>query len=78
MKTVEADRNLKIKADSFNFVDSVNGGRRFYKFQITWLNEHKKPLIGDIITIISRLILESGYEKVHVLDVNIKKVKARC
>ena len=34
----------------------VNGGRRV-------LNKHKKPLIGDIITIISRLTLENDYEK---------------
>ena len=63
MKIVEADRNLKIKVDSFSFVYSVNGGRRVYKFQIKWFNEDKKPLIGDIITIINRLRLESDYER---------------
>jgi len=41
-----------------------------YKFQIKWLNKHKEPLIGDIITIINRLGLESGYEMVNVIDVN--------
>ena len=56
------------------FAYGVNGGRRFYKFQIKWLNKHKKPLIGDIITIINRLRLESDYEKVHVIDVDIEKM----
>ena len=55
--------HVKIKVDAFNFVYSVNGGRRRYKLQIRWLNKHKKPLIGDITTIISRLRLESDYEK---------------
>ena len=73
MKIIEADMNVKIKVDPFNFVYGVNGGRRFYKFQIKWLNKHKKPLIGDIITIINRLSLESDYEKVNVVDVNIEK-----
>ena len=43
-------------------------------FQIKWLNKHKKPLIGDIITIINRLRLESDYEKVNVIDVDIEKI----
>jgi len=45
-----------------------------YKFQIKWLNKHKEPLIGDIITIINRLGLESGYEMVNVIDVNKKRI----
>ena len=64
--------NLKIKVDSVNFVYGVNGGRRFYKFQAKWLNKHNKTLIGDIITIVNRLRLESDYEKVNVIDVNMK------
>ena len=71
MKIFEADMNVKIKVDSFNSVYGVNGGRRLYKFQIKWLNKHKQPLIGDIITIINRLRLESDYEKVHVIDASI-------
>ena len=70
-KIIEADINVKIKVDSFNFVYGVNGGRRFYKFQIKWLNKHNNALIGDIITIINRLRLESNYEKVNVIDVSI-------
>ena len=50
----------------------VNGGRRFYKFQTKQLNKHNKALIGDLITIINRLRLESEYGKVHVIDANIK------
>ena len=42
MKIVEVDMNVKIKVDSFNSVYDVNGGRRFYKFQITWLNKQRK------------------------------------
>ena len=72
MKIIEADMNVKVKVDSFNFVYGVNGGRRSYNFQIRWLNKHKKPLIGDIITIINRLRLDSDYEKVNVIGVNIK------
>ena len=38
--------------------------------------KHKKPLIGDIITMINRLRLEINHERVHenanVIDVNIK------
>ena len=49
----------------------VNGGRRFHKFQIKWLNKHNNALIGDIITIINRLRVEGNYEKVSVIDVNI-------
>ena len=71
MKIIEADMNVKTKVDSFTFVYGVNGGRRFYKFQHTWLNKNKKALICDIITIINRLRLESDYEKVNVIDVNI-------
>ena len=55
MKIIEADLNVKIGVDTFNCLYGVNGGRGFYKFQAQWLNRHKKPLIGDIITIISRL-----------------------
>ena len=74
MKIIEGDLNVKIKVDSFKFVYGVNGGRRFYKFQIKWLNERKKPLKGDIITIIMRLRLESDSENVDVIDVNITKI----
>ena len=74
MKMIEADMNVEIKVDSFNFVYGVHGGRRFYKFQIRWLNKHNKPLIGDIITVINILRLESEYEKVNVIDVNIEMV----
>ena len=74
MKILEADMNVKTKVDFFNFVYGVNGGRRFYKFQIEWLNKHKKPLIGDITTIINRLRLESDCEKVNVIVVNLKKI----
>ena len=65
--------NLKIKVDSFNFVYGVNGGRRFHKFQNKWLNKHNNALIGGIISIINRLRLESNYENVNVIDVNIEK-----
>ena len=74
MKTIEVDMYVKIKVDSFNFVYGVNGGRRVYKFQIRWLNKHKKAVIGDIITIINTLRLESDYEKVNVIDVNVEKI----
>ena len=46
----------------------------FYKFEVKWLEEHKKPLVGGIITIINRLRLESDYKKVNVIDVNIEKI----
>ena len=49
IKITEVDMNVKIKVDVFNFVYGVNGGKRFYKFQIKWLNKHKKPLIFDTI-----------------------------
>ena len=42
--------------------------------QITCLNKHKKPLIGDILTIINVLRLESDSEKVNVIYVNITKI----
>ena len=74
MDKIEIDMNAKIKIDSFNFVYGVNGGRRFYKFQIKWLNKHNHALIGDIITIINRLRLESSCEQVKVIDVNIKRI----
>ena len=64
--------NVEIKVDSFNFVYDVNGGRRFHKFQIKWLNKHNNALIGDTITIINKLRLESNNERVNVSDVNIK------
>ena len=73
-KIIEVDVNVKIQNDVLNFVYGVNGGRRFYKFRITWLNKHKKPLIVDIITIINRLRLQSDYEKINVIDVNIEKI----
>ena len=73
MKIVEADMNVKIKVDSFNFVYGVNGGRRLCKFQTKRLNKHNKSLIDDIITIKKRLRLESDCEKVNVIDVDIKK-----
>jgi hypothetical protein len=59
-------------------VYSVNGGRRFCKVQIRWLSKHKKPLIGDIITIISRLILESADARLIIAgtDSDIYKEKA--
>ena len=78
MKIIEADLNVKIKVDSFNFVYGVNGGGRFYKFQIKWLNKQRKALIGDIITIINRLRFESGNQrvnqKVNVIDVDIRNI----
>ena len=74
MKIIEADMNVKIRVHSFSFVYGVNGGRRFYKFQIKRLNKHKKPLISDIIIIITRLRLESGYEKVNAIHINIDKI----
>ena len=73
MKIIETDMNVKIKVDSCHFLYGANGGRRFYKLQIRWLNEQKKPLIGDIITIINRLRLESDSEKVNVIHVNVEK-----
>ena len=45
-----------------SFVYGVNGGRRFYMFQIKLLNKHDKPLIGDIITMINSFRSEGGYE----------------
>ena len=76
MKIIEADLNVKIKVDSFNFVYGVNGGRIFYKFQIKWLSKQRKALTDDIIAIINRLRLEGNNEraneKVNVTDVNIK------
>ena len=51
----------------------LNGGRRFYKFQIKRLNKHNHALIGDIIIVINRLRLESNYEQVKVI-VNIKLI----
>ena len=65
---------LKLKLIPLFFVYGVNGGRSFYGFKIRWLNKHKKPLIGDRITIINRLRLESDYAKVNVIDVNIEKI----
>ena len=50
--------NVEIKGDSFKFVYGVNGGRRFHKFQIKWLNTQRKALISDIITIMKRSRLE--------------------
>ena len=46
----------------------------FYKFQIKWLNKQRKSLIGDVITIINRLRLESVDDEVSVIDVNIKTI----
>ena len=69
MKIIEVDMNVKTKIGAFNFVYGVNGGRRFYKFQIQWVNKHKKPSIDNFITIINRLRLECDYEKVNVTDV---------
>ena len=74
MKRIEVDMNVKIKVDSYNFVYGVNGGRRFYKFKIKWLNKQRKALIGDVITIINRLRLESVDDEVYVIDVNIKTI----
>ena len=68
------DMNVKIKIDSFNFVYGVNGGRRFYYFQMKWLNKHNHALIGDIITIINILRLESNYAQVKVIDAHTKKI----
>ena len=65
---------MKLKLKSFHFVYGVNGGMRFNKFQIKLLNKHRKALVGDIITIINRLRLESSYEKVVVIDVNVKNM----
>ena len=57
--------NVEIKIDSFNFVYGVNGGRRFYRLQIKWLSKQRQALIGDIITTINRLRLESNVERVN-------------
>ena len=73
MNKIETDMNDKIKVDSFNVVHGVNGGRRLRKFRIKWLNKHNNALIGDIISIINRVILEGNYEKVNVIYVNIEK-----
>ena len=35
MEIIEADMNVKIKVDSFNFVESVNGARRLYMVKQT-------------------------------------------
>ena len=74
MKTIEVGMNVKVKVGSINFVYGVNGGRSFYKFRIGRLNKHKKALVGDTITIINRLRLESDYENVNVIDVTIEKI----
>ena len=74
MKQIEKDMEVKIRIDGFNFVYGVNGGMRFNKFQIKFLNKHRKALVGDIITIINRLRLESSYEKVVVIDVNVRNM----
>ena len=74
MKIIEADMNVEIKVDSFNFVYGVHGDRRFYKFQMKLLNKQRQALIGDIITLISRLRLEGNNERVNVIDVNIKNI----
>ena len=65
MKIIEADMNVKLKVDSFKFVYGVNGGRRFYKFQIKWLDKQRKASIDDIIAIINRLRLESNNERAN-------------
>ena len=44
------------------------------KFQIKWSNKQNKALLGDIIKDINRLILESDYDKVNVIDVNTNKI----
>ena len=77
MKRLEVDMNVKIKVDSFNCVYGVNGGRRFHKFQMKWLNKHNNALIGDIITIINRWRLESNSEQVKVIYVNINNDKLK-
>ena len=74
MKITEAGMDVKVRVASFNFVYGVTGGRIFYQFQTKWLNKQMIALIGDIITIINRLRLESNREKVNVIDVNIKNM----
>ena len=74
MKRIEVDMNVKIKVDAYNFVYGVNGGRRYNKIQIKWLNKQNKAMIGDVMTIIKRLRLESVNDGVSVVDVNIKTI----
>ena len=76
MKTIEVDMNVKIKVDSVTFVYGVDGGRRFYKSQVKWLNKRRKSLISDIISIINRFRLESDNERVNE-KVNVIGVKMK-
>ena len=71
---IESDMNVKITIDSFHFVFGVNGGRRFHKFQIKWLDKQRKVLVGDILTIINKLRLESNTEEVSGIDVDVKQI----
>ena len=66
--------NIQFKIGSFNCVYGVNGGRLSYNFQINFLDKQRQALVGDIITIVNRLRLESYSEKVNVIDGNIKKI----
>ena len=78
MKITEAEMDVKVQVDSFNFVYGVTVGRRFYQFQIKQLNKQIKALIGDIITIINRLRLERNNERVNekviVIDAKSKHI----
>ena len=74
MKKLKLIGMLKLKLIHL-LLYGVNDGRRFHKFQTKWLNKQNNAFIGDIITIINRLRLESNYEKVNVLDVNIRNNK---
>ena len=46
----------------------------FVSFKLKWLNKQRKALIGDVITIINRLRLESVDDEISVIDVNIKTI----
>ena len=74
MKRIEVDMNVKSKVDAYNFVYGVNGGRRYNKIQIKWLNKQNKAMIGDVMTIIKRLRLESVNDGVPIVDVNIQTI----
>ena len=64
---IEVDMNVKIKVDAYNCVYGVNSGRRYNEIQIKWLNKQNKAMIGDVMTIIKRLRLESVNDGVSVV-----------
>ena len=74
MNIVEVAMNVKLKLMILILCMVKMVAEGFYKFQIKWLTKHKKPLIGDIITIINRLRIACDYEKVNVIHVNITKI----